>query len=444
MAERQKRFFIGNRAARLLNVGAALGALLAFSCHDATDSGVGPTTTPKSADVAASDADTPAEEPGASNKNGGNNNDNNNNDPGADGGSQTADASDVPDAAVGGDASVVPGKAKVFGFVGSGDGKIRVYRVDAAAGTWALATTVNAGQNPSFLAFDEPHHRVFAVDETNTGRVRSFGFDAASATLKETNNVASGGAAPTHLSVHPSGRWLMVAHYGTGNVSIVPISANGTLGALSDSKASGAMTHWAGATRAGDYVLVNSLGGNAVVSYKFDATSGKLTDNASVKAPANAGPRHLAFHPTEKWAYVVNEKTASVSAFSFDSALGRLTAATTVSALPQPKGGSTGAEIAVHPSGRFVYASTRGTNAVAQFGVDAKGAGLAFVQSVPTGAAEPRSMALDPDGKFLFAGNLSAAQVVGFRIDQATGKLTSLGKTVDVASPTFVGLARFL
>lgn len=366
--------------------------------------------------------------------------------PGDGGGDVTEDASSTDsaatvDAAPDADAAA---KGQLFAFVGSSDGKIRSYRVDSALGTWTLAKESAGGNNPSFLAFDPPRRRVVAVDESGGGLVRSFAFDPSSGGVTEIDTQPAGGAGSTHLSFDPTGTWVMVANYTGGNMSIFPIDAAGTLGAAADTKASGAMSHWAGTNPSGTHVFVPALGANVVAQYTLAAGTGALTDNGTAALPVGAGPRHLAFHASEKWAYVINELAVTVTTFDFDKGTGVLTAKQTISALPvgQSTAGVSGAEIFVHPSGKHVYASTRGFNSIVQLSIDATDGTLTRVGHALTGGNQPRSFGMDPEGTLLYAGNQAVGQVVGFRIDPATGTLTPLGKTVDVTGPTFVGLAR--
>lgn len=356
--------------------------------------------------------------------------------PESDGGTTTPDVD-------GGDGGPPKPKGPLFAFVGSSDGKVRVFDVDATTGVWTAKKESNAGTNPSFLAIDAASRRIFATDEQGSGLVRAFAFDPATGALTEKNAKAAGGAGTTHVSVHPSGKHVFAANYTGGTMAVLPVGADGTLGDASDTKASGAMSHWAGTNPSGTHVFVPALGANVVAQYALDQGTGKLTDNGTAALPQGAGPRHLAFHPNEAWAYVVNELAITVTAFTFDKGTGKLTPKGTVSAIPdnQAKQGVSGAEIFVHPSGKFVYASTRGYNTIARFTVGADGA-LTRVDNTPTGANRPRSFGMDPEGTLLYAGNQDANQVVGFRIDATTGALTSLGTPVSVPSPTFVGLAR--
>jgi 6-phosphogluconolactonase len=356
----------------------------------------------------------------------------------------TTDASAPSDAARDAQDADAVAVGQLFAFVGSADGKIRVYAVDANSGAWTFAKESLAGTNPSFLAFDPPRGRVVAVDETDPGMVRSFAFDPSTGALTERNAQPSGGAGPAHLSLDPTGAQVLVANYGGGTASVLPLDASGMLGVASDTKSPGAMCHWAGTDPSGTHAFVSVLGADLIAQYSLDAMSGTLTGNGTAALAAGVGPRHLAFHPSAKWAYVVNETAISVTALDYAAATGQLAAKQTLSALPpaQSAAGVSGAEIFVHPSGRHVYASTRVYDSIAHFTVSQTDGTLTYVASVETGGDRPRSFGVDPEGTLLYAANQDANEVVGFRIDPATGALTSLGKTVDVPSPAFVGLTR--
>lgn len=354
---------------------------------------------------------------------------------------------------VGGEAlpsSSVPDAAALGGplllFVGSGDGKVRVYDVDPASGALTFKKASSAGKNPSFLAFDPSRRRVVAVDEiAEMGQVRSFAFDSSTGALTEIAAEPAGGADSTHVSLDPTGKWVFVANYTGGNVSVLPLDPSGTLAGASDQKVSGAKSHWAGTNPSGTHLFVSALQANVIAQYTFDARTGKLTTNGVAAPPTNAGPRHLTFLPNEARAYVINEKAVTVTAFDFDKATGKLTPKASVSALPDGQtasAGVTGAEIAVHPSGLHLYASTRGYNSIAHFTVDPADGALTLVANTPTGGKQPRSFGMSPDGTLLYAGNQSANKVVGFRIVAATGALEPLGVPLDVPSPTFVGFTR--
>jgi len=175
--------------------------------------------------------------------------------------------------------------------------------------------------------------------------------------------------------------------------------------------------------------------------YKFDNAKGSLTPNDPpfAKLDAGAGPRHFALSPTGKFAYVVSEMGRTVTVFSNDAASGKLQRLQTISTLPKDfTGRNDDAEIEIHPSGRFLYASNRGHESVAVYAVDADKGTLTLVEITPTGGKEPRSFEIDPTGKFLFAANQKSDNIVVFRIDDKTGRLTPTGKVLNVPSPVCV------
>lgn len=335
----------------------------------------------------------------------------------------------------------------LYTFTGSGDGKIRVYAVDDATGAWTAKGSVTAGANPSFLAMNVAKSRLYAVDESG-GNVLAFSFDAKAGTLAALGApVSSQGAGPTHLSLDPSGKWVLVANYTGGSTAVLPVQADGTLGAATDVKSPGQKAHLAITNPSGGFAFVPCLGSNIVAQFTLDGAQGKLVANTppSVSPPAGAGPRHLAFLPGEKFAFGINELQSSVTGYAFDKATGRLSVLQTVSSLPAGFGSAnTGAEIAVHPGGGFVYVSNRGHDSIATFSVNGATGALTLVGHEPTGGQTPRSFAVDPGGKYLFAANQNSGTVTGFRLDPGSGKPVALGGAPNtVPSPTFVGAWRF-
>lgn len=322
---------------------------------------------------------------------------------------------------------------ELLAFTGSGDGKIRVYAVDDA-GAWTLRRASEAGEDPSFLAIDAAHRRVIAIDE-RASRVRSFSLDAAGGLL-ELGSQPSGGSGPAHVSIDRDGRNAFVASYGGGTVAVFPIGADGSLGPASDQAASGAKSHWAGLDPSGTHLFVPALGVDAIRQYVL--SNGKLTANGAAAVADGAGPRHLVFALDGRWAWSIDELAVTVT--TFDVANGQLTAKASVSALPDGVGAATGAEIAIHPNGKVLYASTRGFDSIAVFTIEADGT-VTRRTNVETGAPRPRSFALDPAGTRLYAGNESSDEVVSFPLDER-GDLGARTRTTEVPAPKFVGLAR--
>lgn len=332
-------------------------------------------------------------------------------------------------------------------LVGSGDGQIRVFRVDEATGDWTPKGAFAAGASPSFLAADAAKGRVYAVDEGGAGAVLSFSFDPKTGALASLGApAASPGSGPTHLSIDASGKWVMVGVYGAGKVGVFPIGASGLAGAAVDVQSPGDKAHLAITSPSGGYAFVPCLGSNLVAQFVFDAATGKLTPNPAGNAspPPGSGPRHLDFQPGEAFAYGVNETASTLTTYAYDRTKGALSPIETKTTLPAGySGANTGAEVFVHPSGKWVYTSNRGHDSIAHFAI-APGTGkTTLVGHAPTGGKTPRSFAIDPKGAFLFAANQASDTVQAFKLDSATGAPAALGAPRAVPKPTFVGLFAF-
>lgn len=333
----------------------------------------------------------------------------------------------------------------LYALVGSGDGNVRVFEVDAASATLSEKGMVAAGQGPSFIAVDPARRHVFSVEEGGPGRVRAFTFDPATAALTPNGMVGAEGAGPAHLSIDPTGKWVLVASYTAGSVAVFPVDATGALGAAADKKSPGMLAHQIITDRAGAHVLVPCLGSNLVAQFLFDGALGKLTANspASVSPPPNAGPRHIALHPTEKFAYLINERASTLTSMTYDAQSGKLAPIETTSTLPAGfVGQNTTAEVVAHPAGRFVYGSNRGHDSIAIFSVDGASGKATLTGHQATSGRTPRSFALDEEGKILVAANQGSGTLSVFRVDAASGALTPAGAPVSVDAPSFVGLWR--
>lgn len=366
------------------------------------------------------------------------------------GGGSAVDAG-TPDGGAAADAAAPDAAARgpVYAFTGSSDGQIRAFLVDVATGTLSPRGATAAGANPSFLAVDPGRGRVFAVDETNS-EVLAFGFDPQTAAFTPRGKTATLGAGPAHVAVSPSGSSVLVANYGGGSVAVFPVLGDGSLGAASDTKSPGAKAHQVITSASSAYAFVPCLGANLIAQYLF--SGGKLTANtpASVSPPAGAGPRHLAFHPTQKWAFGINETASSMTTYAYDATSGTLTSRATVSTLPAgTTTPNTGAEVVVHPGGGYVYGSNRGLDTIAIFTLDAATGALTLAGNEPTRGQVPRSFGLDDSGALLVVANQRTAatpnlgNLVVFRVS-AGGTLSPVGAPiVGVGSPAFVGLFRF-
>jgi len=350
-----------------------------------------------------------------------------------------------------------PGKFWVF--VGTyTDGKSKgIYRMVLDTETGKLSEPALAAElvNPSFLAVHPTHRFLFAVNENSSsksGAVTSFALDPTSGELTKINQQSTVGNGPCHLVVDATGKNVLVANYGGGSVAVLPIGPDGKLspasdfiqhtGKVFDPKRQGSPhAHSINLDKANRFAVVADLGLDRVFVYKFDPLHGKLAPNdpPSAKVQDRSGPRHFAFHPDGKHAYVINEINCTVTAFDYDPDRGALSEIQTVPTMPiavLPRHST--AEILVHPSGKFLYGSNRGHDSLAVYTIEPKTGRLTLVEYEPTGGKNPRNFAVDPTGSYVLAENLSSDTIVVFHVDPETGALDPTGQVVAVPSPCCV------
>jgi 6-phosphogluconolactonase len=331
-------------------------------------------------------------------------------------------------------------------YVSGYSATISRYTLDVNAGTLTARGTTTATGQLSFLAIDAVRRHLYAVDEQNS-KVLAFTIDATNGALTHVGtDPGSGGTGPAHLAVDGTGAHVLTANYGSGDVAVLAVQSNGSVGMpTAVSPKPGLNAHQVVLDAAGAHAWVPCLGSDYVAQYGYDAATGKLTVSSSptVGTPAGSGPRHLALHPNGKWAYLIAEKTSTITAYTID-ANGHLTV------LQQPTTtraagamvSNTGAEVAVHPSGKFVYASNRGDDDIAVFMVGTDGK-VVLVANTKTGGQTPRMFAVDPTGRWLLVGNQGSNEVRVFAINGTTGMLTGGSGVVTVQAPSFVGIVTF-
>ncbi|HEX3852915.1 MAG TPA: beta-propeller fold lactonase family protein, partial [Polyangiaceae bacterium] len=251
------------------------------------------------------------------------------------------------------------------------------------------------------------------------------------------------------VTVDHSGKYVLVANYGGGTTRAFPIGKDGSLGEPTDNEAPGVNSHMIITDPANKFAFVLNLGSDSITQYAFDAANGTLSPNSvpAVMTAKKAGPRHLAFHPNGKFAYVIDELDRTVSTYSYNAALGQLGFVASLSTLPNGASGKgvTGGEIVVAPSGNFVYGSNRSassnTSSIARFSVDAASGRLTLIDTTLSGGDVPRSFTLSADGKLMLVANESG-NVVSFAVDVASGALKKL-RSIDVPQkPQFVAIVR--
>jgi 6-phosphogluconolactonase len=345
---------------------------------------------------------------------------------------------------------------------GSKSKGIYAYRFDASTSEITSLGLAAETTNPSFVALHPSGRFLYAVNEVgnykgpNSGGVSAFSIDHATGKLTFLNEVPSRGADPCYIVVDKTGKYVLVANYTGGSVAVFPVLADGKLGEASafvqhtghgtdPKRQEGPHAHSVDLSPDNRFAMVDDLGLDELLVYKFDSAKGSLTANDPpfAKLDAGAGPRHFVLRPDGKFAYVVAEMGHTVTVFSNDAASGRLQTLQTVTTLPKDfKGRNDDAEIQVHPSGKFLYASNRGDDSIAIYAIDGSKGTLTQVGIVPTGGKEPRSFEIDPTGTLLLAENQKSDNIVVFRIDPKTGGLTPTGQMLEVASPVCVKFLR--
>ena len=338
---------------------------------------------------------------------------------------------------------------------------IYLFRLNLSSGELRHVGTTKGVVNPSFLTLDGRRRYLYAVNEVEefagkkSGAVSAFAVDRKTGGLRFLNQQPSLGGAPCYVSLDAAERFLLVANYVGGNVTVLPVRVDGSLGEAADVKQfrgsgvnpgrqEGPHAHCILPDRSGRHVYSCDLGTDKVMIYRFDARGGKLVPNEEpwAQVKPGAGPRHLTFHPGGRHAYVINELDSTVTAFAHDPSRGTLRELQTVPALPADfKGANTGADIHVSPDGKFLYCSNRGHDSIAAFRVDARTGRLSSVAHTPTRGKKPRNFAVDPTGAFLLVANQDSDTIVTFRRDPLTGRLDPAGHVAEVPSPVCLKLA---
>jgi len=335
-----------------------------------------------------------------------------------------------------------------------------IYRCDLDLATGQLSAPMVAAtcRNPSFLALHPAGTHLYAVAEIGelggeqTGGVAAFARDSKSGKLTLLNEQQSGGSGPCHLVVDEKGSCVLVANYGGGSVSALPLEADGRLKkagttiqhqgkSVDPARQEGPHAHSINVAPGNRFALAADLGLDQVLIYRLDKDRGLLSPHKPpfTAVAGGAGPRHFAFHPTGRFGYVINEMANTITAFSWDGREGQLAETQTVTTLPSDFGGTSyTAEVQVHPSGKFVYGSNRGHDSLAVFAVDPTSGKLTSLGQTATGGKTPRNFGIDPTGGWLLAANQDSNTITVFKIDQAKGTLTATGDPVAVPMPVCV------
>ena len=354
------------------------------------------------------------------------------------------------------------------GAKGRGEG-IYLFVMDPVTGALTRREVIRNDANPSCLALHPSGRFLYSANEistyqgTNSGSVSAYAVDSQSGHLSLLNTVSSEGAAPAYLSVHPAGKFVLVANYYGGSVAVLPVQPDGRLRAASHvirdhgdvgsehaaSAPPGSFAisgheqphaHMIQADAAGRFVFASDLGLDRIFIWKFDSANGKLIPNSpdSVALPGGDGPRHFAFHPQHPWFYSLQEEGSTLVVYDYDSSRGRLTKKQTLSSLPEGFAGTNyTSEVAISADGKFLYAANRLHDSIAWFPISDAGT-LTFGGEEWTRGDYPRSFTIDPSGNFLYCGNQRADAITTFRINRQTGRLTFTGQYTPVGTPSHI------
>jgi 6-phosphogluconolactonase len=356
-------------------------------------------------------------------------------------------------------------QGEVLAYVGCytdhGEG-IYIFRVDEASGELAPWKVVKGVANPSWLTVHPTRPLLYASNEETKGGVTAFVIQP-DGDLRAINRYDSMGSDPAHLSVHSSGKYLLVSNFSSGNVAAFPIQADGGLGAATDTRNDtaacdpacavgpthpvkgpegnfpednhhGAHAHMIASDRSGKFVFVDDLGLDRTIVWRFDVEKGTLADPHWVAASAGSGTRHFVLHPNQRWFYSLTEHASTLSFMMFNPTAGLLNPVQETTLLPAAyKGTSAGSEIALSPDGRYLYAGNRLHNSIAIFVIGKDGTTTLMGEEWTRGD-HVRHFNFDPSGKFFYACNQRSDNITVFRADRATGKLSFTGKYTPVGS----------
>lgn len=326
---------------------------------------------------------------------------------------------------------------------------IYVYDFDVRTGQFRYLTTASGIENPSYLAISEDRKNVYAVNEAGNGSggVTALAYNKNTGGLKLLNKVSSKGDHPCYVEVDKFKEHVFVANYSGGNLAVFPIKPDGSLG-----EAIQTINHTGSGPVAGrqekphvhmtilspdeKFLLTNDLGTDQVTSYRYDRNAASpLKEHSTFPSKPGSGPRHLTFHPKKNYAYVINELSGEITAFTYNN--GKLVQMQTTSPVEDFKGKTDAADIRFSPDGMFLYASYRGElNELAIYAVDGTSGRLNFVGKQKTLGTGPRNFVIDPTGKFLLVAHQKSDDVVIFSRNPETGLLTPHGnQKIEVGNP---------
>ncbi|WP_044171897.1 lactonase family protein [Flectobacillus major] len=325
---------------------------------------------------------------------------------------------------------------------------IYVYKFNTATGELQFSSVVSGVKNPSFITLSPNQKFAYSVGETDgDGTVNAFSFDKQSGSLSFLNSESAGGAGPCHITTDRTGKWVIAGNYGGGSLSILPILGNGTVGkatqtiqhtghSVNASRQEKPHVHSINVAPNNQDVFVPDLGVDKIYTYSLDTQKGLLNEGkpAYTSSIAGSGPRHFTFHPNGKWAYVIEELSATVTAYRYQK--GGLKATQTISTLPADYTGKKWcADIHISPDGKFLYASNRSHESITVYAINTKTGQLTWVDNTNVAGKTPRNFAIDPTGNYILVANQDSDNITIFKRDKATGKFTYTGTSVEVSMP---------
>ena len=332
-------------------------------------------------------------------------------------------------------------------YTQKGSEGVYIFRFDSKKGTLVPVSMAKNLKNPSFLAISLNQKFIYVVEETAKGRVNAFRFDEKTEQFVLLNSQEVVGDYPCHVAADKTGKWIFTGNYGSGNFSVFPVQADGSLGkatqtiqhegkSVNTARQEAPHVHSVNIGKNNQDIFVVDLGIDKIMSYQLDSNTGKVTpaNPAFVEVKAGAGPRHFAFHPKKKYAYTILELNSTIAAFRYENS--KLTQFQTISTLPETyKGENSCADIHVSEDGKFLYGSNRGHNSIAVYNINQKTGELTLIQYQSVEGQAPRNFAIDPSGNFLLVANQNTDNITIFKRDKQTGKLTYTGNEVKVSMP---------
>jgi 6-phosphogluconolactonase len=351
---------------------------------------------------------------------------------------------------------------KYIAYIGTYAGGIHTFNFDPSSGRLTQAQPVARLDNPSWLIASADGRFLYAALETETfegvpgGGVCALAIDRESGALAKLNAQPTHGAAPCHLCMDAAGRFLFAANYTSGSVSAFPLNADGAVGPLAQliqhfgsgpvaDRQEGPHAHFVTLTPDGHFLCAVDFGADSAFVYRIDDRTGALSPdgNLTVRLRPGSGPRHMAFHPNGKFAYVLTELSCQVAVYNFSPSPFGFSELQAVSALPAGYSGvNLSAAVHISPDGRTLYAANRGHDSIAVFSIDEATGRLALLQHVPAQGRCPREFIIDPTGRFLFAANQNSDTVAAFSIERGSGRLAPNGQVVEVPRPACVKIVR--